>query len=101
MALEAADAYMDIQPLHQTIGDAVVTALTAWARRELDKIDQGKSQWIEFKMAEIRIVITLNGVQCCFTCGRRLCMCIERTEFVNLNSKLVIVGMFFIMCVHS
>ena len=44
VALEAADAYMDIQPLHQTIGDAVVTALTAWARRELDKIEKGESR---------------------------------------------------------
>ena len=40
-ALEAAESYMDIQPLHQTIGDAVVAALTAWARRELDKTEHG------------------------------------------------------------
>ena len=40
-AVQAAESYMEIQPLHQTIGDTVVTALTAWAKKQLDKVEYG------------------------------------------------------------
>ena len=40
-AVQAAESYMDIQPLHQTIGDTVVTALTTWAKKQIDKAEYG------------------------------------------------------------